>query len=97
MATIRVIDLIDKAEEILQDTTNVKWSQQSLLNYLNDAQREIVLIRPDANPVNEAFTLAQTAKQTLPTAGLRLLSLYKNATPTVKPKYTKKSLRRYSC
>ena len=39
MATIRVIDLIDKAEEILQDTTNVKWSQQSLINYLNDAQR----------------------------------------------------------
>ena len=65
-ATVKVIDLIDKAEEILQDNTNVKWSQQSLLDYLNDAQREIVLIRPDANPVNQAFTLAQTAKQTLP-------------------------------
>lgn len=84
MATIRVIDLIDKAEEILQDTTNVKWSQQSLLNYLNDAQREIVLVRPDANPVNAAFTLAQSAKQTLPSAALRLLSLYKNKNPQTK-------------
>ena len=51
-ATVKVIDLIDKAEEILQDNTNVKWSQQSLLSYLNDAQREIVLIRPDANVSN---------------------------------------------
>ena len=44
MATVKVIDLIDRAEEILQDTTNVRWSQQTLLNYLNDAQREIVLL-----------------------------------------------------
>ena len=83
-ATVKVIDLIDKAEEILQDNTNVKWSQQSLLSYLNDAQREIVLIRPDANVSNEQFTLAQSAKQTLPANALRLLSLYKNASPTTK-------------
>ena len=83
-ATVQVKDLIDKAEEILQDTTNVKWSQQSLLDYVNDAQREIVLIRPDANVSNEQFTLAQSAKQTLPADALRLLSLYKNASPTTK-------------
>ena len=86
MATVKVIDLINRAEEILQDTTNVRWSQQTLLNYLNDAQREIVLFRPDANPVNEAFTLtANSAKQTLPSAGLRLLSIYRNSNPTSKP------------
>lgn len=85
MATVKVIDLIDRAEEILQDTTNVRWSQQTLLNYLNDAQREIVLFRPDANPVNASFTLAQSAKQTLPTGGLRLLSLHRNLSPTTKP------------
>ena len=55
MATVKVIDLINRAEEILQDTTNVRWSQQTLLNYLNDGQREIVLFRPDANPVNASF------------------------------------------
>ena len=86
MATVKVIDLIDRAEEILQDTTNVRWSQQTLLNYLNDAQREIVLYRPDANPVNATFTLtANSAKQTLPSAGLRLLSIYKNVSPNTKP------------
>jgi hypothetical protein len=69
MATVKVIDLIDRAEEILQDTTNVRWSQQTLLDYLNDGQREVVLFRPDANPVNTSFTLtANSAKQTLPGA-----------------------------
>ena len=47
MATIKVIDVIDRAEEILQDVSNVRWTQQSLLNYLNDGQREIVVFRPD--------------------------------------------------
>jgi len=86
MATVKVIDLIDRAEEILQDTTNVRWSQQTLLDYLNDAQREIVLFRPDANPVNASFTLAaDSAKQSLPSAALRLLSIYRNSNPTSKP------------
>lgn len=81
MATIRVIDVIDRAEEILQDTSNVRWSQQSLLNYLNDGQREIVLFRPDASTTNASFTLATAAKQSLPSGGLRLLDVYKNLSP----------------
>ena len=81
MATIRVIDVIDRAEEILQDTSNVRWSQQSLLNYLNDGQREIVLFRPDASTTNASFTLAAAAKQSLPSGGLRLLDVYKNLSP----------------
>ena len=66
MATVKVIDLIDRAEEILQDTTNVRWSQQTLLNYLNDSQREIVLFRPDANPVNTTLTLTANSATTKP-------------------------------
>jgi|TARA_B100001939_G_C16871960_1_gene586841 hypothetical protein len=82
MATVKVIDLIDRAEEILQDVTNTRWSQQTLLDYLNDAQREIVLYRPDANPVNASFTLAaDSSKQTLPAAALRLMKVYKNLSP----------------
>ena len=68
MATIKVIDVIDRAEEILQDVSNVRWTQQSLLNYLNDGQREIVVFRPDASTVNASFTLASSAKQTLPSS-----------------------------
>ena len=85
MATVQVIDVIDRAEEILQDTSNVRWSQQTLLDYLNDAQREIVLFRPDASTTNESFTLAQSAKQSLPSGGLRLLDVYKNISPNTNP------------
>ena len=85
MATVKVIDVIDKAEEILQDNSNVRWSQQTLLDYLNDAQREIVLFRPDASTTNASFTLAQTAKQALPSGGLRLLDVYKNLSPNKTP------------
>ena len=86
MATVKVIDIIDRAEEILQDNSNVRWSQQSLLDYLNDAQREIVLYRPDANPVNASLTLtADSAKQSLPAAGMRLLRVYRNSNPNTNP------------
>lgn len=85
MATVQVIDVIDRAEEILQDTSNVRWSQKTLLDYLNDAQREIVLFRPDASTTNESFTLAQSAKQSLPSGGLRLLDVYKNISPNTNP------------
>ena len=85
MATVKVIDLIDRAEEILQDTTNVRWSQQTLLNYLNDAQREVVLFRPDANPINQTFTLtANSAQQTLSSTTLRIISVFKNTNQTKK-------------
>lgn len=85
MATIKVIDVIDKAEQILQDPTNVRWGQQELLDYLNDGQREIVLFRPDAKTNNESFTLAESSKQTLPSAALRLIDIYKNISPETKP------------
>lgn len=85
MATIKVIDVIDKAEQILQDPTNVRWGQQELLDYLNDGQREIVLFRPDAKTNNESFTLAESSKQTLPSSALRLIDIYKNISPETNP------------
>ena len=86
MATVKVIDIIDRAEEILQDNSNTRWSQQSLLDYLNDAQREIVLYRPDANSVNASLTLtANSAKQSLPAGGMRLLRVYRNSNPNTSP------------
>jgi hypothetical protein len=80
MATVKVIDLIDRAETVLQDTTNTRWAQAELLSYLNDAQREIVMQRPDAKVTNATFTCAASSKQTLPTGALRLVDVIRNAT-----------------
>jgi hypothetical protein len=56
----------------------VRWTQGELLNYLNDAQRQVVLFRPDAKAVNAPFTCTNTAKQTLPAEGLRLINVLRN-------------------
>jgi hypothetical protein len=65
MPTILASAIIDKAEVILQDTTNVRWTADELLGWLNDAQREIALIKPDASVKTIAVLLSSGTKQTL--------------------------------
>lgn len=78
MATTKAVDLINRVSITLQDPTFVRWTQSELLNYLNDAQRQVVLFRPDAKAVNAPFTCVNAAKQTLPADGLRLISVLRN-------------------
>lgn len=78
MATTKAVSLINKVSVTLQDPTFVRWSQAELLGYLNDAQRQVVVFRPDAKSSNTAFTCANSAKQTLPTDGLRLINILRN-------------------
>ncbi len=79
MATVKAVDLIDRCQTILQDVTGTRWPKKELLNYLNDAQREIVLFRPDAKVVNSSFTCVAGSKQTIPAAALRLIGVIRNA------------------
>lgn len=78
MATTKAVDLINRVSVTLQDPTFVRWTQAELLNYLNDAQRQVVLFRPDAKAVNAAFACTNAAKQTLPAEGLRLINVLRN-------------------
>lgn len=81
MAITKAIDLINRAKTVLQDTTasGTRWPNTELQDWLNDAQKQIVLYRPDAKAVNEAFTptINQT-KQTIPAAGLKLIDVMRN-------------------
>ena len=43
---LTVKNILDRVQISLQDTTNIRWTQTELLNYLNDAQREIALLKP---------------------------------------------------
>ena len=54
MATTKVVDILDRASIILQDSTNVRFPNAELLKFFNDAQKEVVLHRPDANNLNQA-------------------------------------------
>lgn len=78
MATTKVIDILDRATIILQDNSNVRFPNEELLKFFNDAQKEVVLHRPDANMVNTTMDLADGSKQTLPAAALRLVEVIRN-------------------
>jgi|TARA_R110000765_G_scaffold209970_2_gene315153 hypothetical protein len=78
MATTKVVDVLDRAAIILQDNTNVRFPNEELLKFFNDAQKEVVLHRPDARMVNTTFDCASGSKQTLPSAALRLIEVIRN-------------------
>lgn len=72
--------IIDRAETTLLDTTNVLWSATELLDYLNAGISAIVAAKPDVSVTTGNITLsANTPKQTLPTGGIQLLDIIRNA------------------
>lgn len=42
-------DILDRVSMQLNDQGRVRWTLPMLLNYLTDAMRQTVLVRPDAN------------------------------------------------
>ena len=42
--TLQGQHILSRVQNILQDNTNVRWTEGELLDYLNDGQREIVNI-----------------------------------------------------
>lgn len=70
--------LIAKASLLLQDPTNVRWSASEMLDWLNDAQRQIVLLIPEANVVAATLTPVAGTKQVLPTDAARLVRVVRN-------------------
>ena len=75
---LTVKNILDRVQITLQDTTNIRWTQAELLNYLNDAQREIALLKPDATSINTNIQLATGTQQSLPDGGNRILRVLRN-------------------
>lgn len=77
--TVTVQSVIDRTQVVLQDTTGVRWPIiAELVLWVNDAQREIALIKPDATAVNTTVTLVTGTKQEIPAVGNRLLNVVRN-------------------
>lgn len=77
--TVTVQSVIDRVQAVLQDTTGVRWPVVGeLVLWVNDAQREIALLKPDASAKNETITLATGTKQSIPAGGNRLLKVVRN-------------------
>lgn len=81
MATVKVVDIVLRAQTILQDMTGVRWPPLELQLWFNDSYREIVNVRPDVNTETGTFTCAAGPRQVLTTAfanATRLIDIVRN-------------------
>lgn len=70
--------VLKRAVVTLLDPNAVRWPTAELVRYLNDGQRDIVLVRPDATSKTATITLAAGARQTLPSDGAKLMEIIRN-------------------
>jgi hypothetical protein len=78
MPTLTAAHTIDKAELILQDTTNIRWSEAELLGWFNDGQREIVMLRPDTYVQTTSLAMVAGTRQSIPANGYQLVKVTRN-------------------
>lgn len=70
--------VVRRVVETLQDATNVRWSIGELVRYLNDGQREVATVRPDATATTASAALVAGAKQSILTTGAKLINVVRN-------------------
>jgi hypothetical protein len=78
MANVTVRHIADLAEDLLQDEDNDRWTENDIVNWYNISAREIVSIRPDANPIVESILLASGTKQDIPAGGISMIDAIRN-------------------
>jgi hypothetical protein len=79
MGTIVAGDIIENVRITLVDPDGVRWTDEELLGWLNDAQREIAILRPDSSVSVESIQLeANVTLQELPDHAQGLVKLTRN-------------------
>jgi hypothetical protein len=78
LGTIVGTTIINKAAIQLTDLTNIRWTRSELLGWLNDAQRQIVLMQPNSSNKTAAQKLIVGSRQRIPSDGWLLLDIYRN-------------------
>lgn len=75
---MQAITLINLCAREYNDTAFERITKANWLAWLNDAQRNVVLVRPDANAVTQNITLVAGTKQSTPAGVQRLLGVTRN-------------------
>jgi hypothetical protein len=71
--------VLNRVSEILQDASNVTWTAPQMIEWLNDAIRALVLVRPDASSTTASMQLVPGTKQVLSAdVDLRLIRVVRN-------------------
>ena len=72
MGTLLVSDVIARAQDVLLDTSAVRWTSAELIRWTNDAQREIAVVQPSSAAKVANVSLVAGTKQTLPAGAIAL-------------------------
>lgn len=75
---MKASDVIAGARKLLVDSTGVRWTNLDLLGWVDEAQLQVVAVRPDANSKRADLTLVGGIEQSIPGDGTRLLSVLHN-------------------
>ena len=77
---MKVSDVLSRVRSILNDAdaTGYRWTDQELIDAINDAQGLIAIHRPDCFPVSVNMSLSAGTKQSIPQGGYRLLDVVRN-------------------
>ena len=74
--------IISRAARQLVDPGYIRWSQEELLDYLNDGRLETTTVRPDLYSLYATVSLVEGTRQAVPADGARLLDLIRNTNGT---------------
>lgn len=85
--TISASSIVRRATDIIMDNTSVRWPANELVRWLNDAQREVIIARPDAINKTTTATLAAGSRQNLDSMSLtpapaKLIEITRNMAAT---------------
>lgn len=76
--TVPVSSILTRAKRTLQDTTGIRWPDLELLDWLNDGQREVAMLVPQAGAVTTTVALVNNSRQQIPSDGTQFLKLVRN-------------------
>lgn len=71
-------EVLQRASTILQDAGNTRWTLPQLLRSLNDAVREIAIMKPNAVSKPVVLSLVRGTLQTLPVTHTALIRVVRN-------------------
>ena len=76
--SVTVRSILNRAATVLQDVDFTRWSEAEQVGWLNDGQRELVRLRPDAKIKTFNLQLSAGAKQALPADCIALIDVSQN-------------------
>ena len=91
--TITLTNILTRVEDTLQDPSNVSWAEAELTRYINDGQREVVNLKPEASATHANVSLTTGTEQSLPSGGLRLINVVRNVSSTSTTASGKRAIR----